>query len=500
MSDKKYVGAIDQGTTSTRFILFTKNGEPVASHQMEHKQIYPQAGYVEHDAQEIWANTQQVIQETLKKADIKADEIAAIGITNQRETTVIWDKNTGKPLHNAIVWQDLRTADICDELAKTGGQYRFQKTTGLPLATYFSGPKVKWLIDNVPSVTSAVKNGTALFGTMDTWLIWNLTGVHATDVTNASRTMMMNINTLKWDSSMLYFFGADEKMLPKICASSSKTAFGETKADGIFGTNIPVTGCLGDQQAALFGQLCFNEGDAKNTYGTGCFLLLNTGKKPVISENGLITTAGYLIEGEAPVYALEGSVAVAGSLVQWFRDKLGIITSSPQINELAEKAEDNGGVYFVPAFSGLFAPYWRSDARGLIIGLTHYTGREHMARAVLESVDFQAREIFEAMQKDAKIKLKSLKVDGGMTASELLMQFQSDIMNVTVSRPKVAETTALGASYAAGLAVGFWKNKEELKQNWQLSKEWTPKMNADKREKYYGEWKKAVQRSIGWKE
>jgi len=498
MSEKKYTGAIDQGTTSTRFILFTKNGEPAASHQIEHKQIYPQAGYVEHNPAEIWENTQECIKQTLLKSSIKPEEIAAIGITNQRETTVIWDKNTGIPLYNAIVWQDLRTAGICDAFAKNGGQYRFQKTTGLPLATYFSGPKIKWLMDNIPSVAGAVKAGTAVFGTMDTWIIWNLTGIHATDVSNASRTMLMNIETLKWDKSMLYQLGVPESVLPKICPSSSATAYGVTKKDGVFKASIPVCGCLGDQQAALFGQACYDEGDAKNTYGTGCFLLLNTGNKPIISSNGLITTAGYLIENEPPVYALEGSVAVAGSLVQWFRDKLGIISSAPEINKLAESVEDNGGVYFVPAFSGLFAPHWRSDARGLIIGLTHFTGRAQIARAVLEAVDFQAREIFEAMEKDSGINLKSLKVDGGMTASNLLMQFQADILDVTVILPKVAETTALGAAYAAGLAVGFWKDKDEIRKNWALSKEWKPQMAPEKREKYFSEWKKAVERSKGW--
>jgi len=509
MSEKKYVGAIDQGTTSTRFILFTRNGEPVSSHQIEHKQIYPQAGYVEHNPAEIWENTQECIKQTLLKSKIKPEEIASIGITNQRETSVIWDKNTGTPLHNAIVWQDLRTADICEQLAKAGsvdvastdaksGQYRFQKTTGLPLATYFSGPKIKWLMDNVPKIADAIQAGTAIFGTMDTWIIWNLTGVHATDVSNASRTMLMNIETLKWDKSMMYQLGVPDSILPKICPSSSASAYGVTKKDGVFKTSIPVTGCLGDQQAALFGQACYDEGDAKNTYGTGCFLLLNTGHKPIISSNGLITTAGYLIEGEKPVYALEGSVAVAGSLVQWFRDKLGIISSAPEIDKLAESVEDNGGVYFVPAFSGLFAPHWRSDARGLIIGLTHFTGRAQIARAVLEAVDFQAREIFEAMEKDSGINLKSLKVDGGMTASNLLMQFQADILNVNVILPKVAETTALGAAYAAGLAVGFWKNKDEIRKNWALAKEWKPQMAPEKREKYFSEWKKAVERSKGW--
>jgi glycerol kinase len=497
--EKKYVGAIDQGTTSTRFIIFNHSGDIVAGHQVEHKQIYPQAGWVEHDAMEIWKNTELCIRMALQKAKTQPGEIASIGVTNQRETTVIWDKRTGKPLHNAVVWQDMRTSEICEKLAKSGGQYRFQKITGLPLATYFSGPKIKWLMDNKPEIKRALKDGTALFGTMDTWVIWNLTGgAHVTDVTNASRTMFMNLTTLQWDKKMLGIFGIPERCLPQIRPSSDPDAYGLTYNKGPFGTEIPVMGDLGDQQAALFGQTCFKEGDAKNTYGTGCFLLLNTGTTPVLSKNGLITTVGYRI-GKAPaVYALEGSIAVAGALVQWLRDKLGIITSASEINDLAMKVEDNGGVYFVPAFSGLFAPYWRSDARGLIIGLTHFTGKEHIARAVLEAVDFQAREIFEAMEKDSKIKLSSLKVDGGMTASELLMQFQADILNVTVARPKVAETTALGAAYAAGLAAGFWKTQEELKNNWILSKEWKPKMDADRREKYFKEWKKAVQKSLDW--
>ena len=505
MPEKKYIGSIDQGTTSTRFILFTHEGKIAASHQMEHKQIYPQAGYVEHDAMEIWANTLECVRQALKKSNILPDEIAAIGVTNQRETTVLWDKRTGKPLYNAIVWQDTRTVDICVNLAKSGGLYRFQKITGLPLATYFSGPKIKWILESRPDIAALAKEGYVLFGTIDTWLIWNLTGginngAHVTDPTNASRTMLMNLKTLAWDKGMMKILNIPENILPLIKPSSDPNAYGYTPGDGVFGAQIPVTGDLGDQHAALFGQACFAAGEAKNTYGTGCFLLLNTGNKPVFSKNGLITTIGYKIGNEPAVYALEGSVAVAGALVQWFRDKLGIITTAPQINDLAMSVEDNGGVYFVPAFSGLFAPYWRSDARGLIIGLTHFTGREHIARAVLEAVDFQAREIFEAMAKDSGIKLTSLKVDGGMTASDMLMQFQSDIMNVKVARPEVAETTALGAAYAAGLAVGFWKDTDELKKHWRLSKEWEPKMHPDKREFYYKQWKKAVQKSLGWME
>lgn len=503
MAEKKYVGAVDQGTTSTRFLIFNHSGDIVAGHQLEHKQIYPQAGYVEHDAMEIWNNTREVIERALARSGIKVEEIASIGVTNQRETTVIWDKTSGKPLRNAIVWQDLRTSAICDELARKGGQYRFQKTTGLPLATYFSGPKLKWIFDDQPELLKEALSGNILFGTMDTWIIWNLTGgvnngVHVTDPTNASRTMLMDLKTLNWDEKMLKVFNIPEPILPVIRPSSDPKPYGFTAKSGPFGAEVPVMGDLGDQQAALFGQACFKPGEAKNTYGTGCFLLLNTGNKPVFSKNGLITTLGYKIGDQRAVYALEGSIAVAGALVQWFRDKLGIITSAPEIDIMASKVEDNGGVYFVPAFSGLFAPYWHSDARGLIIGLTHYTGKEHIARAVLEAVDFQAREIFEAMAKDSGIKLTALKVDGGMTASDLLMQFQADILGVNVQRPKVAETTALGAAYAAGLASGFWKNEEELKVNWILSKEWKPKMDADKREKYYKGWKKAVQKSMGW--
>ncbi len=492
--DKNYIGAVDQGTTSTRFLIFNHQGAVVAGHQVEHKQIYPQAGWVEHDAMEIWKNTEICIRLAIKKANIDPKEIASIGVTNQRETTVIWDKKTGRPLCNAIVWQDLRTADICEKL---GDKFRFQKTTGLPLATYFSGPKIKWLIDNRPEIKKAVRDGSAIFGTMDTWIIWNLTGgSHVTDISNASRTMLMDLKTLKWDKGMLNVFGIPEKILPQIRPSSDPEAYGLTSVKGPLGANVPVMGDLGDQHAALFGQACFDAGDAKNTYGTGCFLLLNTGNKPVFSKNGLITTVGYKIGNSPAVYALEGSIAMAGSLVQWVRDKLGLIKTAPEINEHALKCEDNSGVYFVPAFSGLFAPYWRSDARGIIAGLTHYTGKEQICRAALEATAYQAREVFEAMEKDSKIKLSQLKVDGGMTASGLLMQFQADILNVKVSLPKVAETTALGAAYAAGLAAGFWKTQEELKANWAQAKEWSPKMPEEKREKYFSEWKKAVQKSF----
>jgi glycerol kinase len=501
LSEKKYAAAIDQGTTSSRFIIFNHSGEPVISSQIEHKQIYPRAGYVEHDAAEIWANVCECIRQCLAASAIKPAEICSIGITNQRETTVVWDKNSGKPLYNAVVWQDLRTADICAALAKSGGINRFQKKTGLPLATYFSGPKLKWLIENVPAIKKAALSGDALFGTMDSWITWNLTGgSHVTDPTNAGRTMMMDLKTLQWDKKMMEVFGVPPSMLPSIRPSSDPEPYGMTKADGPFGAEIPVMAILGDQQAALFGQACFFPGEAKNTYGTGCFLLMNTGTKPVISRNGLLTTVGYKLGSSPAVYALEGSIAVAGSLVQWLRDKLKLINASPEINELAMQAEDNGGVYFVPAFSGLFAPHWRPDARGLIIGMTHFTGAAHIARAALEAVAYQAREIFEAMSKDSGIKLSLLKVDGGMTASDILMQFQADMLGVAVVRPKVAETTALGAAYAAGLAAGFWKSTDELKQNWRLSKQWLPAMSAEKREKYFAGWKKAVARSIGWEE
>ncbi len=500
---KKYIGAIDQGTTSTRFLLFNKEGKLTVGHQIEHKQIYPRPGYVEHNPEEILENTYKVIKFTIKNYHINPSEIAAIGITNQRETTIVWDRKTGKPYLNAIVWQDLRTSKICEELSKKGGKYKYQKIIGLPVATYFSAPKLRWIFDNYKELYKKAKNGDLLFGTIDTFIIWNLTGgpesgVHITDVTNASRTMLMNLKTLKWDKDMLNVFNIPEKILPEIKPSIEPESFGLTLRDGPFNEKIPIMSDLGDQQAALFGQTCFEKGSAKNTYGTGCFLLLNTGENPVFSKNGLITTVGYKIGKGNAIYALEGSVAIAGSLIQWVRDKLNLISSAKEINDLAEKVNDNGGLYFVPAFSGLFAPYWRSDARGIIAGITHYATKEHLARAVLEATAFQTKEIFDAMEKDSKIKLKILKVDGGMTASEILMQFQADILNVPVLKPKIAETTALGTALGAGLACSFYKDLNELKQKWILDKKWLPKMNNNKRNFYFLNWKKAVQRSLNW--
>ncbi len=500
---KKYVGAIDQGTTSSRFLLFDKNGKLIGGHQIEHKQIYPQPGYVEHNPQEILENTYKTITLTLRKYSIKSSEIAAIGITNQRETTVIWDRKTGKPYLNAIVWQDLRTTKICEELSKKGGKYKYQKITGLPVATYFSAPKLRWIFDNYKELYKKAKQGDLLFGTIDTWLIWNLTGgpqsgVHITDVTNASRTFLMNISTFSWDKNMLNIFDIPEKILPEIKPSIEPKSYGITLKSGPFKYEIPIMADLGDQQAALFGQTCFEKGSAKNTYGTGCFLLLNTGEKPVFSKNGLITTPAYKIGSKKTIYALEGSVAIAGALVQWIRDKLNLISSAKEINLLAEKVKDNGGLYFVPAFSGLFAPYWRMDARGIIAGITHYATKEHLARAVLEATAYQTKEIFDAMEKDSKIKLKLLKVDGGMTASDILMQFQADILGVPVLKPEIAETTALGAAYGAGLACSFYKDLKELKQKWILDKKWTPEMDKKKREFYFSNWKKAVQKSLNW--
>ncbi len=500
---KKYVGAIDQGTTSTRFLLFDKKGKLIGGHQIEHKQIYPKPGFVEHDPEEILENTYKTIKLTLKKYSIKSSEIAAIGITNQRETTVVWDRKTGKPYLNAIVWQDLRTKKICDELSKKDGKYKYQKITGLPVATYFSAPKLRWIFDNYKELHKKAKQGDLLFGTIDTWLIWNLTGgsksgVHITDATNASRTFLMNLSTLSWDKDMLNIFGVPEKILPEIKPSIDPQSYGLTLKSGPFEYEIPLMADLGDQQAALFGQTCFEKGNAKNTYGTGCFLLLNTGEKPVFSKNGLISTPAYKIGNSKPIYALEGSIAIAGALVQWVRDKLNLISSAKEINDLAEKVKDNGGLYFVPAFSGLFAPYWRSDARGIIAGITHYATKEHLARAVLEATAYQTKEIFDAMEKDSKIKLKLLKVDGGMTASDILMQFQADILGVSVLKPEIAETTSLGAAYGAGLACSFYKDLNELKQKWILDKKWNPEMDKKKREFYFSSWKRAVQKSLNW--
>jgi glycerol kinase len=489
----EYIAAIDQGTTSTRCILFDHGGNIIASDQKEHGQIYQKPGWVEHDSVEIWERTQMVIRGALEKSGAEPADIAAIGVTNQRETTVIWDRETGRPVSNAIVWQDTRTDHICADLAKAGGQDRLRAKTGLPLATYFSGPKIKWILENVPGTRKKAENGDLSFGNMDSWVIWNLTGVHITDVTNASRTLLMNLETLDWDDDLLSLLGIPRSMLPKICSSSE--VYGSAR--GIL-NGVPVAGDLGDQQAALFGQTCFTPGEAKNTYGTGCFMLLNTGKQPVISKNGLLTTLGYKIGGQPAVYALEGSIAVAGALVQWMRDNLGMIEKSADIETLARSVEDAGGMYIVPAFSGLFAPYWRSDARGAMVGMTRFINKGHIARAVLDATAYQTLEVLDAMEKDSGVKLTALKVDGGMVFNELLMQFQADILNVPVIRPKVSETTALGAAYAAGLAVGFWKNFDELRQNWGLDKRWEPSMKAIKRNHLYAGWKKAVTRTFDW--
>lgn len=499
---KKYVGAIDQGTTSTRFILFDQESNPICSHQLEHKQYYPKPGWVEHDAEEIWENTKAVIKETLEQGKIDPTEIAAIGITNQRETVVVWDKQTGKPYQKAIVWQDTRTNKICKTLAKEQGEDYFKQKTGLPLATYFSASKLKWLFDNYPELKQEAEAGKLLAGTMDSWIIWNLSGgvkggKHITDVTNGSRTQLMNLETLAWDEDLLNIFQIPAKILPEICPSSYSQIYGYTDVS-LFSTPIPISGCLGDQQAALFGQNCLKKGEAKNTYGTGCFLLMNTGEEIVHSQHGLLTTVACKIDDEPATYALEGSVAMAGSLVQWFRDNFGLITSSAHIEELAASVEDNGGLYFVPAFSGLFAPHWNSEARGILVGLTHYINKGHMARAILEATAFQTREVFEAMMKDSGLNLKSLKVDGGMTVNELLMQFQADILDVEVIRPVVTETTALGAAYAAGLAVGFWKNRTDLAKNWKADKSWKADITHKKREAEFAFWQKAVQRSMDW--
>ena len=498
---EKYIAAIDQGTTSTRFVVFDKNGRMVASHQLEHRQIYPRPDLVEHDPMEIKENTARVIDGALEKSGIAPEAVAAVGITNQRETTVVWDKQTGRPFYNAIVWQDTRTDGICRGLARDGDVDRFREKTGLPLATYFSGPKIKWVLDNCPQARRAAEQGQALFGNMDTWLVWWLTGgpgkgIHVTDVTNASRTLLMDLKTLAWDREILDIMGIPETILPAIKASSE--VYGAVDTGWGLRAGTPVAGILGDQQAALFGQVCFEPGEAKNTYGTGCFMLVNTGGKITPSRHGLLTTVAYRIGRDPAAYALEGSIAIAGSLVQWIRDNVGLIEESSQIEKLAATVGDNGGVYFVPAFSGLFAPYWDSTARGLIIGLTHYANKGHLARAALEATAFQTGEIFEAMTGDAGISLKSLKVDGGMARNDFLMQFQADILQIPVIRPAVTESTVLGAAYAAGLAVGFWDKKEALKANWEKDKEWQPQMNPRERERLYHNWKEAIKRARGW--
>jgi glycerol kinase len=496
---KKYLGAIDQGTTSTRFIVFDKGGHIVSVAQKEHEQIFPQPGWVEHDPAEIWQRTQEVISEALTKAGIGSQDLAAIGITNQRETTVVWEKATGKPVMNAIVWQDTRVAPEVAQFSAQGGQNRFRAKTGLPLSTYFSGLKLRWILKNVKGAEERAKNGELLFGNIDTFLLWNLTGgsrggVHATDVTNASRTQLMNLKTLDWDDELLRAFEIPRPVLPKIHSSSE--VYG-TVVNGS-ASGVAIAGILGDQQAALVGQVCFLPGEVKNTYGTGCFLLMNTGEQSVPSQFGLLTTVAYKL-GEAPAcYALEGSVAITGALVQWLRDNLGLIAKSPDVEALARTVPDNGGVYIVPAFSGLYAPYWKDSARGVIAGLTRFANKGHLARAVLEATAFQTREVVDAMEKDARIPLAKLRVDGGMVANELLMQFQSDILNKDVVRPVVAETTALGAAYAAGLAVGFYKGVDELASNWRADKTWKASLGEPQRERLYRDWKKAVTRSFDW--
>jgi glycerol kinase len=498
----RFIAAIDQGTTSTRCMIFNHDG-PVAMAQKEHTQIFPRAGWVEHDPLEIWNKTREVVAEAVKNASAKPGHIAAIGIANQRETTIVWNRKTGQPFCNAIVWQDTRTKSICDQLAATGGIDRFRQTTGLPLATYFSGPKLRWILEHHPEVRLAAKNGAALFGTIDSWLIWNLTGGvrggrHVTDVTNASRTLLLNLKKLQWDQTMIDMIGIDQKMLPEISPSIDPDGWGFTSSTGPFGDKIPICGNLGDQQAALVGQCCFDPGESKNTYGTGCFLLLNTGASPVNSTSGLITTVAYQRAGESPIYALEGSVAMAGSLVQWLRDKLGMIQNSAEIESLAAGDNDSGGVYIVPAFSGLFAPYWRSDARGIIAGLTAYSNKHHLARAVLEAVAFQTKDVVDAMTRDGTAPLTRMKVDGGMTANALLMQFQADVLGVPVTRSKIRETTALGAAYAAGLAVGYWRDFAELRAHWQEDQTWQPMMSDDERQMRFAGWHKALQRSLDW--
>ncbi|NEU14186.1 glycerol kinase GlpK [Methylobacterium sp. BTF04] len=495
----RYVGAIDQGTTSSRFMVFDRDSTIIASAQAEHRQIYPRPGQVEHDPAEIWRKTQAVMREALDTAGLRPSDLAAIGITNQRETTLIWDRRTGEALHNALVWQDTRNDRLVAEFARDGGRDRFRAITGLPLASYFSGLKLRWLLDHVPGAREKAEAGDVLFGNIDTWLVWNLTGgvdggLHITDVTNASRTQLMALKTLDWDAGMLSAFGIPRTMLPRIVSSSE--VYGETKAPF---AGVPIAGILGDQQAALFGQTCFKPGEAKNTYGTGCFALMNTGETPVPSSAGLITTLGYRLAGQPPVYALEGSIAITGALVQWLRDNLGMIKDSAEVETLAATVADNGDVYFVPAFSGLYAPHWNEGARGLIIGLTRYANKGHIARAVLEATAFQTREVLEAMESDSGIPVKELRTDGGMTANATLMQFQADILDVPVVRPRVTETTALGAAYAAGLATGYWNGLDALSRNWGVDRRWTPAMEATQRTKIVTAWGRAIRRAFDWK-
>ena len=497
----EYVLAIDQGTTSSRAIIFDHAGTIVETAQLEHEQIFPRAGWVEHDAEEIWKNTREVTANVLARANLTFGDIVAVGITNQRETAVVWDKTTGTPVYNAIVWQDTRTAKIAEELgALGGGADRYKDRVGLPLATYFSGPKIKWILDNVEGARAKAEKGDLLFGNTDSWVVWNMTGgvdggVHVTDPTNASRTMLMNLDTLTWNEEIAAEMTIPMSMLPEIRSSSE--VYGKGRAGG-FVPGVPIAGILGDQQAATFGQACFEVGNAKNTYGTGNFMLLNTGTTPIPSKNGLLTTVCYKIGDQPTVYALEGSIAVSGSLVQWLRDNLGMIHSADEIEELAATVEDNGGAYFVPAFSGLFAPHWRADARGALVGLTRYVNKGHIARAVLEATAFQTREVLDAMNADSGVNLTELKVDGGMVVNETLMQFQADILGVPVIRPQVAETTALGAAYAAGIAVGFWSGEQDVIDNWAEDKRWEPSMDVDERDRQYRLWKKAVTKTLDW--
>jgi glycerol kinase len=498
-----YVGAVDQGTTSTRFMIFDHGGNEVTRHQLEHQQVMPQAGWVEHNPVEIWERTSAVIQTALGKAKLDASDLCALGITNQRETTVVWNRLTGRPYYNAIVWQDTRTDRIASRLERDGHGDTIRRKAGLPPAPYFSGGKIQWILENVDGVREAAEAGDAIFGNTDSWLIWHLTGgtdggEHVTDVTNASRTMLMDLETLSWDDELLAIFDIPRRMLPEIRPSSSPEPYGVTRRSGPLGGEVPLTGILGDQQAATVGQVCFAPGEAKNTYGTGNFMLLNTGTELVRSDSGLLTTVCYQLGEDAPVYALEGSIAVTGSAVQWLRDQLGIISGAAQSEALARQVDDNGGVYFVPAFSGLFAPYWRSDARGAIVGLSRYNTNAHLARATLEAICYQSRDVAEAMAKDSGVEIEVLKVDGGVTANSLCMQIQADVLGVEVSRPVVAETTALGAAYAAGLAVGFWDTTEELRANWNEDQRWSPQWDDEQRAEGYGQWKKAVERTLDW--
>ena len=500
----EFVASIDQGTTSTRCMIFNHNGLEVGRHQLEHEQILPRPGWVEHNPTEIWGRTQTVVTSALNNTNLKATDIAALGITNQRETTIVWNRKTGQPYYNAIVWQDTRTDQIAAALDRDGRGDVIRRKAGLPPATYFSAGKLQWILENVDGVRADAERGDALFGTPDVWVLWNLTGgpaggVHVTDPTNASRTMLMDLETLDWDDELLSFFGVPRRMLPQIRPSSSPQPYSVTRADGPMGGEVAVTGILGDQQAAMVGQVCLKPGEAKNTYGTGNFLLLNTGEKIVRSKNGLLTTVCYQFGEAKPVYALEGSIAVTGSAVQWLRDQLGIISGAADSETLAAQVPDNGGIYFVPAFSGLFAPYWRSDARGAIVGLSRFNSNAHIARATLEAICYQSRDVVDAMAADSGVPLTVLKVDGGVTLNELCMQIQADVLGVDVVRPKVPETTALGAAYAAGLAVGYWSDPEDLRANWQ-GRRWSPSWTYEQREAGYAGWRKAVQRTLDWVE